>query len=263
MAYTKTDLQTKYNLSEEDVLKTLEASNARLNKRRYSDKEILNGFEVIRGYFNDGHVQDYDQATEMFREAHGDAPRQSITQAELLALAAEKEMSVSFSECLSILQCCGLPDAASYTQEEAEQFLESTSLIKEQGKSYSEVALNFGVDLSEGNSESVVRDAQGQLSQVALNLENMAAAVIDEVAKVKAKEAAGIVAPVLMTHLARELQSDEIRQEFVTLEAHIKEAIGGTEGNGPARMMRVIQERNLKLPSEPNRSALPEGSDNG
>lgn len=263
MPYTRDDLKTKYSLDDEGLVKTLQACGLRGNKARFSQEDVDNRIGVVRSYFEQGMVTDYPEAAELFKQQpREDESGKTYEILELLSMASQRGMSVSLTDALSLLQCCGLPDEPQYkySEEDADKFLEGCEMVKLQGKTYAEVAIHFGINFDTKELQAEGGDDSGkQVAEATLNLEAAASVVIDNMTRRTAKAAAPLVAPLFMTHLAQELRSEEIREQFDRLEEQLKVSLG----NGQARMRRAILERNSMPPSSEKPNALPEGSSDG
>ncbi|PSB30098.1 hypothetical protein [Chlorogloea sp. CCALA 695] len=188
MPYSKQDLQNLYSLSFEDVDATLAACGLSKEQDEYADEQIQSGFDVIRKYFNEAQVGDFAAATEMFSQQSlsktkktgggkksGNSSEQElgVTTVEdndldisqLLAQATSQcGTRISLNEASKILSACGLPDKEEYTGTECEVFVEACTLIKQQSKTYEEVAVHFGVATAPDDSlerQELLAEVQG------------------------------------------------------------------------------------------------------
>lgn len=192
MSYTKQDLQNLHSLSYEDVNATFAACGLSTEQNEYTDEQIESGFNVIRKYFNDAQVTDYSAAAQMFNQQQSAAGEPKTKKksrsnksnnsteldanattgesnnfdiSQLLALATQEcETRISLTEAGKILAACNLPDKEAYTSVECDHFIEACTLIKQQGKTYEEVAEQFGV-VSQGksNAHNILLDEVRQL----------------------------------------------------------------------------------------------------
>lgn len=170
MSWTKARLQSEYNLSEEDVIKTLKVCQLPLDQDEYIDSDIEHKFKAVRRYFNEGRTDTYTGAADLFQQEEG-VPQLAFEQtelntqpkakksrngkklshplsiSELLALASEQTgTSISLTDAIKIMGVCGLDNNQEhYTAVECERFSEACVLIKNQGKTYDDVAAHFGV----------------------------------------------------------------------------------------------------------------------
>ena len=193
MPYSKQDLQNLYSLSFEDVNATLAACGLSTDQDEYADEQIQSGFDVIRKYFNEAQVGDYAAAAEMFnqqslpkmkktskgKKSHPSSEQESgattveendLDISQLLAQAtSECGTRISLIEAGKILSACGLPDKEQYTGAEGEVFVEACTLIKQQDKTYQEIAVYFGVAQAPDNSlerQELLEEVQGIQSSV-------------------------------------------------------------------------------------------------
>ncbi len=164
--YQKHELTT--NLSAEDISDSLKACFLD-EKDEYMEDEA-DRFRECRALIEQGKT--YKQVTAQFRKQDklkqtGDAQpdTNALEMSELLTLAGEQTGTrISLIEAGKILSACGLPDKEEYTGTECDRFLEACTLIKQQGKTYEEVAEHFGVaQQSKVNTHSAVLEEVRQL----------------------------------------------------------------------------------------------------
>ena len=76
--------------------------------------------------------------------------------------------NISIIEAGNILVACGLTDLQEYNERECARFLEACKLVKQQGKTYQEVAAHFGVTPTDepGERDNLIKEVHGLLSQV-------------------------------------------------------------------------------------------------
>ncbi len=163
--YQKHELTT--NLSSEDISDSLKACGL-AEKDEYMEDEA-DRFRECRELIEKGKT--YKQATAHFRRLDklkqtGDttsAP--SLELSELLAMASEQVGDrISLIEAGKILAACDLADKEQYTSAECEVFVEACTLIKQQGKTYEEVAEQFGLaPHGKSNAHSILLDEVRQL----------------------------------------------------------------------------------------------------
>jgi len=67
MPFTKETLSTAFNLSLEDVDRTLLACDLPLDQSEYNDEEIQSRFERIRCYLNEGKAESYEAAMDLLK----------------------------------------------------------------------------------------------------------------------------------------------------------------------------------------------------
>ena len=121
-------------------------------KDEYTEDEVYR-FKECRSLIADGKT--YKQATAHFRRqdkskqqtSESEAEAELLDISELLILATEQVRTrISLTEAVQILDSCGLPDQEQYTSAEGDRFLKACKLIKQQNKTYEEVAKHFGID---------------------------------------------------------------------------------------------------------------------
>lgn len=144
-------------LSSVDIAETLKACTLE-QKDEYIEDEA-DRFRECRTLIEQG--KSYKQAAAQFRKQDklkqtGDAQvdTNTLEMLELLALAGEQVGGkISLIEAGKILAACDLPDKEEYTGAECDRFVEACSLVKQQGKTYQEVAINFGVATAPDDSQ--------------------------------------------------------------------------------------------------------------
>jgi hypothetical protein len=279
MPYTKQELITLYSLQEDEVNQTLAAAELSVEGEPYTDEQIQTGFDTIRNYFNSKQVSDYAAAAELFKQhqaqqqletdvqaknkkstkgkkpenpnENGVAESEQLTVVELLARASQQVGTrISLTEAVHIFNACGLPDKEQYSYLECDRFLEACAL-KQEGKTYKEIATYFGIQQMETNDS--------QMIGAALDIDTAAAKLVNDLAHSKAAEAASLVVPAFKYHFAREISSSKIRQEFEAFGHQLHAELG----KGETRMMRVMMEINSAPSLQQKQVALPEASNNG
>jgi hypothetical protein len=163
---------------------------------------------------------------------------------------------------------CGLPDQDEYTSTEGDRFLEACKLIKQQNKSYEEVAKHFGVASS--TSEAEADDLQQHLvEQIGGSVIAMDEDLLRLVNKITAKQASGtniheLVRQAYLINLSRQMidNQDGTDTFFEEVEARVMAQI---EGKSRARSLKANGEWAQKslTPLSPKQMSLPEDLDNG
>lgn len=76
--------------------------------------------------------------------------------------------SISLTEAGKILDACGLPDSQAYNASECDRFVLACKLVKQQGKTYQEVAAHFEVTPTDEPRErdNLIKEVHELLSQV-------------------------------------------------------------------------------------------------
>jgi len=252
MPYTKQDLQNLYSLSLEDVDATLAACGLSLEQDEYADEQVQSGFDVIRKYFNEAQVTDFAAAAEMFSQlpapktkktGRGKKQNNSLDKelgattegddldiSQLLALATQEcSARISLIEAGKILSACDLPDKEQYTGVECDLFVEACTLIKQQGKTYQEVAAHFGVAQEQDNSlqrQQLLAQVQNRVQSSILNLSTNQAVQTKQALGEMGKEQLDAINIQYLIALDRELreyvESGQMQAEF---EANVKAVI--------------------------------------
>jgi hypothetical protein len=157
------------HLNSEQIVSTLEACSLE-NKQEFTEDESAR-IEYCRSLVEQ-QGKTYKQAAAHFRkqeklkqtgDAQSDANELEIS--ELLTLASEQVGTrISLIEAGKILSVCNLPDKEQYTGVECDRFIEACTLVKQQGKTYEEVAEHFGVaPQDKSNAHSILLDEVRQL----------------------------------------------------------------------------------------------------
>jgi len=284
MPYTKQDLQNLYNLSGDEVSQTLTVAGLNSEQESYSDEEIQSGFDLIRSYFNSGQVSDYVAASELFQQQTGTQQLETESQVktkratkgkkmknseendvdqserlnilELIALASKQVATrISLTEAVQILNICGLPDQEQYTSLERDRFLEVCKLIKQQNKSYEEVAAHFSINSS--SSDTSLQQIENVVETMATNAE----ALTDELLQQSAEAKALNDAQKYMLYYAKAAAEGQQVQEFwARLREHAQSKL---TGKSPARLIRAEPQATFILQSSPNLNDSSPTSENG
>jgi hypothetical protein len=156
------------NLDMEQIVSTLEACSVE-NKQEFTEDEFAR-IEYCRSLLEQGKT--YKQAAAQFRKQDklkqtGDIQPDTneLEISELLTLASEQAGTrITLIEAGKILSACDLPDKEQYDSQECEVFLEACTLVKQQNKTYEEVAAHFGIaQQSKSNAHSILLDEVRQL----------------------------------------------------------------------------------------------------
>lgn len=240
MPYTKQDLQNLYSLSLEDVDATLAACGLSLEQDEYSDEQIQSGFDVIRKYFNDAQTSDFATAAEMFSQQSLPKPKKtgrgkkssaSLEQelsattvedndldiSQLLALATQEcGTRISLNEASKILSACGLPDKEQYTGTECDRFVEACTLVKQQNKTYEEIAAHFGIaQQSRSSAHNVVLEEVRQLlSQPAFSQAEEIRAALPQMAVEQLEEIKALFWQMTAQRLRQYVDSGQLEAEI-------------------------------------------------
>ncbi|AUT04606.1 hypothetical protein CLI64_29650 (plasmid) [Nostoc sp. CENA543] len=283
MPYTKDSLQSVYSLSVEDVEATLNACQLPLDRDKYTDAEIKDRFDPIRQLFTDGSAADYQQATELFQQhlestksdlpsdldnpdtepsvakQETDAkkshkkPSKPLDISQLLAKARHKVAKVTLLEAMQILQACGLPEQDEYNQAECDRFLDACDLIKNQNKSFEDVAQHFGLNTNDSTPNLDVDTDQllQQLGDTTALLGVEERELIREMVRQKAKGDMAGLPKLYLQSLLEEMRSSEFQQEWQQLRNAFRDKVMGKKPTSQV------------LPSPQPLMSLPPTSENG
>lgn len=142
---------------------------------------------------------------------------------ELLVIARERGYKIALSQALIILQVCGLSEQDEYSSDECEHFLETYKSIKEQNKSFEEVAASLTTLGKSENSQQLKLDAVIEnVSEKAVAAREDLSSLIDKITAAQAEEAPELVQSLYLKNVALKLQqSDSENNLFAQLEERI------------------------------------------
>lgn len=294
MPYTKQDLITLYSLEEAEINQTLTAAELSTESKSYTDEQIQTGFELIRSYFNSGQVSDYAAAAELFKQhqvqqqletdvqaktkkstkskkpensnTDGVSESEQVNVVELLARASQQVGTrISLTEAVQIFSACGLLDKEQYSSLECDRFLEACELIKQQGKTYEEVAAHFGVKSTPALSSSGIEQFLELLDNSVLSADEKLLHLINQITANQANQTNihQLVQWSYLKNAARQLIENQNDNTLIDeLEQRFMDSI---KGKHPAQSQRTFGDwEPISLPkSSPKQMRLPEGSDDG
>lgn len=269
--YQRHELQK--DLSLEDISSTLKACGLP-EKDEYTEDEA-DRFKECRSLIAEGktykqasaQMRRQDKSTQETDESESGAELLDIS--ELLARASKQCNSrIPLSEVVQILDSCGLPDKDEYTSLEGDRFLEACKLIKQQNKSYEEVAKHFGVasSISKPNVDDLQRHLVEQIGGSAIAMDEDLLRLVN---KITAKQASGtniheLVRQAYLINLSRQITDNQDGTD--TFFAEVEERVmAQIEGKNRARSLKANWEwaQNSLPPSSPKQMSLPEDLDNG
>ncbi|QLE53514.1 hypothetical protein FD724_39695 (plasmid) [Nostoc sp. C057] len=142
---------------------------------------------------------------------------------ELLVIARERGYKIALSQALIILQVCGLSEQDEYSPDECERFLETYKSIKEQNKSFEEVAASLTTLGKSENFQQLKLDAVIEnVSEKAVAAREDLSSLIDKITAAQAEEAPELVQSLYLKNVALKLQqSDSENNLFAQLEERI------------------------------------------
>lgn len=246
--YQRHELNT--DLSPEDISQTLKACGLP-EKDEYTEDEA-DRFKECRSLIEQ-QGKTYKQVAAHFRQqakskqqAGEDEPEtQLLDISELLALASKQVVTrISLTEAVQILNICGLPDQEQYTSLEGDRFLEACKLIKQQNKTYEEVAAHFGINSS--SPDMSLQQVENVVETMATNAEALTDGLLQQSAEAKALTDA----QKYMVYYAKAAAEGQQVQEFW---ARLREqAQSRLTGKSPARLIRAEPQATFILQSSPN-----------
>lgn len=183
---------------------------------------------------------------------------------ELLVIAREIGYKIALSQALLILQVCGLSEQDEYSPDECERFLETYKSIKEQNKSFEEVASELAALNESGISQQLKLDAVIEnVSEKAVAARDDLSNLIDRITAAEAEEITGLVQSLYLKNVALKLQqSDSGNNLFAQLEERIMARIAQKKQQR-AQLSGMNWETTPSLPSSPMPMLSPNVSKNG
>lgn len=183
---------------------------------------------------------------------------------ELLVIARERGYKIALSQALLILQVCGLSEQDEYSPDECERFLETYKSIKEQNKSFEEVASELAALNESGISQQLKLDAVIEnVSEKAVVAREDLSNLIDRITAAEAEEITSLVQSLYLKNVALKLQqSDSGNNLFAQLEERIMARIAQKKQQR-AQLSGMNWETTPSLPSSPMPMLSPNVSKNG
>lgn len=183
---------------------------------------------------------------------------------ELLVIARERGYKIALSQALIILQVCGLSEQDEYSSDECERFLETYKSIKEQNKSFEEVAASLTTLGKSENSQQLKLDAVIEnVSEKAVAAREDLSSLIDKITAAQAEEAPELVQSLYLKNVALKLQqSDSENNLFAQLEERIMARIAEKKQQR-AQLSGVTWETTPLPSSSPTPMLSPNALENG
>jgi len=183
---------------------------------------------------------------------------------ELLVIAREIGYKIALSQALIILQVCGLSEQDEYSPDQCERFLETYKSIKEQNKSFEEVASELAALNEDGISQQLKLDAVIEnVSEKAVAARDELSNLINRITAAEAEEITDLVQSLYLKNVALKLQqSDSGNNLFAQLEERIMARIAQKKQQR-AQLSGMIWETTPSLPSSPMPMLSPNVSKNG
>ncbi len=255
ISYLLRDSQVKAELAVNNEGTLSAAELHELTGRSFSDEELTQILDVVdlerKEEYSFPEADSFLESYEAFKSELENA--QSLT---LIDLKQRAEADMSLSQVLQLLPLCGLQEQDSYTEEQAEIFVECCKLHTE-GKSPQEIAQHFGVAIgTSGNPvkqvvESIANLSQYQQQQI---LETLAQQVVGQ-----QEQVAEAFEKMVYTGLSQAFRSGEL-QDMIDRKLEENLAVG-KERTIQAVVETCMEERGILLP-QPENPTLPSSSTN-
>ncbi len=238
-------------LSSVDIAETLKAC-ALEQKDEYMEDEA-DRFRECRALIEQSKT--YKQVAAQFRKQDklkqtGDTQpdANALEMSQLLALASEQVGArISLIEAGKMLSACDLPDKEQYDSQECDRFVEACTLIKQENKTYEEVAAHFGIaQQSRSDAHSILLDEVRQLlSQPAFNQAEEIRAALPQMAVEQLEEIKALFWQMTAQRLRQYVDSGQ-------LEAEIRQASKSVLATSSGNSLGL-----LNPSSSPNQKRLP------
>jgi hypothetical protein len=178
----------------------------------------------------------------------------------LAHINSEYGIELELTEAIEIMTACGLsPNQKEYRQLECERFLEACDLIKEQSKTYLDVAAHFGMVQPQDDSQRIAEFFGDSASVSEDELVNL----VDNITLKRAQNIPGLVNQMYLKNVIRALEENkqDIKSFYSGLEQRILERI---EGKSRLKTLMGRQWQTTHLPpSSPMPMLSPNVSENG
>jgi antirestriction protein len=164
---------------------------------------------------------------------------------EMQSMASEMaEVKISLPEVLKIINACGLPTQDEYSQQECDRFIAACTL-KQQGKTYKEIAAEFGID-----------DSDEQQNVLLAEVEQMMDLAIAQLSSVQAEQIRQVLPKMSLAQL-REIKAKFWRSTALKLREYVDSGQMEVEIRAAAEI--VVNERSLNLApvGDPKQKTLP------
>ncbi len=280
MPHTISDLISSRNLSEADVNATLAAAGLPLDAGEYSDEDIRDKFDAVRGLFDERQVSDYDSAKEMFasqtasKSSKGRSPKVSTesnknrksqknstpnsnsslppsTSGQQGSVASEDSIANSGEAILSVSELLNRAKellGLKLTLKEALSILESCGLADKEY--YTEVESDRFIATCGIVTNGGTQDIGSRLQDATAAVEMGLIGLVNEVTSERAKHIPALVNQLYMQNVALSLAENEgqIESFFLQLKNSILE---GVEGKSPLRSIVEVEWTQAALPESP------------
>lgn len=133
------------------------------------------------------------------------------------------QTNISLIEAGKILSSCGLPEVEQYTTTECEVFIEACILVKQQGKTYQEVAMHFGV-APEDNA--LIEEVHGLLGQVSSTQADLIRTALPKMAVEQLQEVKSLFWRMTARRLRQYVDSGQLETEIRNVSERIFAPVG-------------------------------------
>lgn len=249
------------SLSSEDISSTLSACTLP-DKQEYTELEadrFQEGLEMIR------QGKSYKQVSAHFRrqdkleqsESETNFYQKLLNISDLLALASQRcGTRILFKEGIQILEICGLSDKEQYEPNECDRFLEACDLLKNQSKSYQEIAVHFGAVPSENATEADMQEILNLVGESAIASEEGVMQALKEVAEKRGYVISQAYDQMLLTQVAQKMRERQQQRQIFTQFGEQLEAYVEGKSSIPSRGIAPA------FLEPPTLKSLPSSSDN-
>ena len=159
MAHTKEDLQTEYHIDDYHYQETLKACGLAASRKKLIPREVDERFTVIREYFKQERVSDYQQAASLFQEEkerkETEAESKNMTFSEILATASNDLGKLSLTEAAVLIKACGLSEKVEYPESEGVLIVELWEEMQSGNMTLSEIATEYGGTIDQPQSPTI------------------------------------------------------------------------------------------------------------
>lgn len=234
-----------------------------LDRTEYGDEDIQSRFDVIRASIQQGKT--YKQAAAHFqRQEKKRAPKADFPPMNILEMLthinSEYGIQLELTEAIEIMTACGLsPNQKEYRQLECDRFLEACDLIKEQSKTYLDVAAHFEMVQPQDGSQQIAEYFGESVSISEDELVNL----VDNITLKRAQNIPGLINQMYLKNVIRALSENKesVKSFYSGLEQRILERI---EGKSRLKTLMGSQWQMTSLPpSSPTPILSPNVSESG
>jgi hypothetical protein len=293
MPHTISDLISSKNMSEADIKATLAASGLSLDSNEYSDDDIRDKFDVIRGFFDSGQVKvgDYEGAKELFAtlaivkstKAHPTNNRKNKSASgQTSQIGSQKDnklggQEVSKSNNQEAKNTTSQPDDSKGAGKEMLSISDLLKRVKEllgltltlkqtltvletsglpDKEFYTQTEGNRFLIACSAVAQGTDRDIGSQLQNITLAMEKGLIGLVREVTQERAKEMPDLVKQLYLQNVVLSLaeNQEDIESFFLQIKDSI---IAGVEGKSPLRSIMEAEWMSIPSLESDNSQILP------